>query len=136
MYTSFILRQNDLSGPRTLEKRVEERTAKLQQSLVKERIHNAIFAMNQIEDIEHIIQLTAQELRAMDLNFEAIGFNISGRCIPASQVGGDFFQYFPLSDNSIAISLADVTGHGMEAAVPVMMFSGILSEFALKIAIG
>ena len=54
------------------------------------------------------------------------GFDISGRCIPASQVGGDFFQYFPISDNRIAISLADVTGHGMEAAVPVMMFSGIL----------
>ncbi|MBT7914652.1 PP2C family protein-serine/threonine phosphatase [Candidatus Bathyarchaeota archaeon] len=56
------------------------------------------------------------------------GFDISGRCIPASQVGGDFFQYFPISDNRLAISLADVTGHAMEAAVPVMMFSGVLES--------
>ena len=54
------------------------------------------------------------------------GFDISGRCLPANHVGGDFFQYFPVSDNRLAISLADVTGHAMEAAVPVMMFSGIL----------
>jgi serine phosphatase RsbU (regulator of sigma subunit)/ligand-binding sensor domain-containing protein len=54
------------------------------------------------------------------------GFDISGRCLPATHVGGDFFQYFPISDNRLAISLADVTGHAMEAAVPVMMFSGIL----------
>lgn len=54
------------------------------------------------------------------------GFDISGRCIPANHVGGDFFQYFPISENRLAISLADVTGHAMEAAVPVMMFSGIL----------
>ena len=54
------------------------------------------------------------------------GFDITGRCIPANHVGGDFFQYFPISDNRLAISLADVTGHAMEAAVPVMMFSGIL----------
>ena len=54
------------------------------------------------------------------------GFEISGRCLPANHVGGDFFQYFPISDNRLTISLADVTGHAMEAAVPVMMFSGIL----------
>jgi ligand-binding sensor domain-containing protein/serine phosphatase RsbU (regulator of sigma subunit) len=54
------------------------------------------------------------------------GFDIAGRCLPAKHVGGDFFQYFPISDNRLAISLADVTGHAMEAAVPVMMFSGIL----------
>ena len=54
------------------------------------------------------------------------GFDITGRCIPANHVGGDFFQYFSVSDNRLAISLADVTGHAMEAAVPVMMFSGIL----------
>ena len=56
------------------------------------------------------------------------GFDIAGRCIPATQVGGDFFQYFPISDNRLAISLADVTGHGMESAVPVLMFSGILDS--------
>ena len=52
-------------------------------------------------------------------------FDITGRCIPANHVGGDLFQYFQ-QDGKLAICLADVTGHAMEAAVPVMMFSGIL----------
>ncbi len=54
------------------------------------------------------------------------GYNISGRCIPATQVGGDLYQY---SDAGLtnAITLADVTGHGMKAAVPAMVFSGILN---------
>jgi hypothetical protein len=53
------------------------------------------------------------------------GFDVAGRCLPANHVGGDLFQYFP-QDGNLAICMADVTGHGMEAAVPVMMFSGIL----------
>ena len=54
------------------------------------------------------------------------GFNIAGRCLPANHVGGDFFQYFDRTHNRLAISMADVTGHAMEAAIPVVMFSGIL----------
>jgi sigma-B regulation protein RsbU (phosphoserine phosphatase) len=54
------------------------------------------------------------------------GIDLVGRCIPANHVGGDFFQYFPLSQDRLSIALADVTGHAMKAAVPVMMFSGIL----------
>ena len=89
-----------------------------------------------------LVELQAQLLKAMEKELQTAhdmqmglmptespkisGFDITGRCIPANHVGGDFFQYFPISDNRLAISLADVTGHAMEAAVPVMMFSGIL----------
>ena len=53
------------------------------------------------------------------------GFDITGRCIPANHVGGDFFQYFE-QDGKLSICMADVTGHAMEAAIPVVMFSGVL----------
>jgi len=55
------------------------------------------------------------------------GLRISGRCVSANHVGGDFFQYFE-RDDGITISLADVTGHAMEAAIPAVMFSGILDN--------
>ncbi|MBI2502092.1 MAG: SpoIIE family protein phosphatase [Candidatus Latescibacteria bacterium] len=54
------------------------------------------------------------------------GFQIAGCCRPAEQVGGDFFQYFPLPDGGWALCLADVTGHAMAAAIPVVLFSGML----------
>ena len=56
------------------------------------------------------------------------GFDVAGRCIPAEQVGGDYFQYFE-RDGKLFISLADVTGHSMEAAIPAVMFSGILRSY-------
>ena len=55
------------------------------------------------------------------------GLEIASRCIPATQVGGDFFQYFHQGDR-LSISTADVTDHGMEAAIPVVMFDGILDS--------
>ncbi len=55
------------------------------------------------------------------------GLQIAGSCQTANHVGGDLFQFFRADDN-IAIASADVTGHAMEAAIPVVMFSGILDN--------
>jgi len=55
------------------------------------------------------------------------GYDVAGRCIPANHVGGDFFQYFE-EGGELSIVMADVTGHAMDAAVPVMMFSGVLDH--------
>ena len=55
------------------------------------------------------------------------GLDVAGRCLPANHVGGDFFQYFE-QNGRLSVCMADVTGHAMEAAVPVMMFSGVLES--------
>ena len=55
------------------------------------------------------------------------GFDIAGMCVPATDVGGDYFQYFH-RDGKLLVSLADVTGRAMQAAIPVVMFSGILKS--------
>ncbi|MCC6511069.1 MAG: SpoIIE family protein phosphatase [Pirellulaceae bacterium] len=36
---------------------------------------------------------------------------------PAQQIGGDYYDYIPLSDNRTAIVVADVVGHGVSAAM-------------------
>jgi len=54
------------------------------------------------------------------------GFDIAGRCLPARHVGGDFFQYFHRPDETLSVTMADVTGHAMAAAMPVVMFDGML----------
>jgi serine phosphatase RsbU (regulator of sigma subunit)/ligand-binding sensor domain-containing protein len=50
---------------------------------------------------------------------------VAGQCRPATHVGGDLYHLLEGANNRLA-SVADVTGHGMEAAVPVMMYDGIL----------
>ena len=56
---------------------------------------------------------------------ETAGLSAAGRCVTVNHVGGDFYQYFE-RDGALIISLADVTGHAMQAAIPAVMFSGVL----------
>src|SRR5438046_1211849 len=45
------------------------------------------------------------------------GFQLEAECVPAGAVGGDWYDYIPLSDGRVAILLADVSGKGMPAAL-------------------
>lgn len=53
------------------------------------------------------------------------GLAAAGHCEPANHVGGDFYQYY-VREGKLTICLADATGHAMEAAIPAVMFDGIL----------
>lgn len=108
-----------------LEQRVQERTRELEETHYKlEGAQAQIIAELEGQlQTAHDMQMKLMPAGSPDIE----GFDISGRCIPASHVGGDFFQYFQQS-GKLALCLADVTGHAMEAAVPVMMFSGILDS--------
>ncbi|MBT4496651.1 MAG: SpoIIE family protein phosphatase, partial [Gemmatimonadetes bacterium] len=80
-----------------------------------------------IADMEEELQ-TAHEMQMNLMPTESPqikGLDIAGRCLTANHVGGDFFHYFP-QDGKLSLSLADVTGHAMEAAIPAVMFDGIL----------
>ena len=82
--------------------------------------------VQQLEDelqTAHNLQMSLMPAESPDI----AGLDISGRCLPASHVGGDFFQYFE-QDRHLVIALTDVTGHAMEAAIPVVMFEGILES--------
>jgi phosphoserine phosphatase RsbU/P len=72
--------------------------------------------------IAHDLQMNLMPVENPNLN----GMDIAGRCLPAEQVSGDFFQCFELPENKAAIVLADVTGHAMQAAIPMVLFNGIL----------
>jgi len=44
-------------------------------------------------------------------------FDIHGRQVPADAVSGDLFDFLPLSDRILGISVADASGHGLPAAL-------------------
>ncbi|MBF0288396.1 MAG: response regulator [SAR324 cluster bacterium] len=48
--------------------------------------------------------------------------------IPLEQIGGDFYNIFELGNNQFGVLVADVTGHGVSAALISFMVYGILSE--------
>ena len=61
------------------------------------------------------------------------GLDLAGRCLAANRVGGDYYNYLWMDDDQrkLAIVIADVAGHDMSAAIPAVMFSGML-DFAVK----
>ena len=83
-----------------------------------------------IQELEKELQ-TAHDLQ-MGLMPEASpripSFDIAGRCLPANRVGGDYFDYIWVDEEhtDLCIVLADVAGNAMQAAIPVVMFSGML----------
>jgi sigma-B regulation protein RsbU (phosphoserine phosphatase) len=44
-------------------------------------------------------------------------YDIAGQNEPMESVGGDFYDFVPLSDKILGIALADVSGHGLPAAL-------------------
>ncbi len=56
---------------------------------------------------------------------------VSGTQFPCLAVGGDYYDVFPLSDNSTAFLIADVAGKGLGAALLTTMLQGALSGMTL-----
>jgi sigma-B regulation protein RsbU (phosphoserine phosphatase) len=46
-------------------------------------------------------------------------FDLAGKSVPMETVGGDFFDYIPLTDKILGLAIADVSGHGLPAALQV-----------------
>jgi len=46
-------------------------------------------------------------------------FDIAGRSEPMEEVGGDFFDFIPLTEKIMGLAIADVSGHGLPAALQV-----------------
>jgi CheY-like chemotaxis protein len=46
-----------------------------------------------------------------------VGFEIGARCIPASAVGGDFYDWQQLAGDRLSLTVGDVMGKGMSAAL-------------------
>lgn len=47
------------------------------------------------------------------------GFELYGRIRPMESVGGDFYDYIPITDKILGLAIADVSGHGLPAALQV-----------------
>lgn len=52
-------------------------------------------------------------------------FNISAKMVPAKEIGGDFYDFYMIDDDHLGLTIADVAGKGIPAAL-FMMITKIL----------
>jgi hypothetical protein len=60
------------------------------------------------------------------------GFAIECVYLPASEVGGDFFQIMPANDGSLLVVFGDVSGKGLKAAMIVSAIVGALRGCSMR----
>jgi len=66
----------------------------------------------------------ARDIQTLLLPTHAIrakGFDIAAANMPASQVGGDYYDFYPIDDDRVAIGIADVSGKGVPGALMMVM---------------
>ena len=74
---------------------------------------------------------TAHDMQ-MDLlpkgNPDLVGYSLDGVCIPANNVGGDYYAYRWLDegDSRLALVVAEVSGKAMEGAITALRFNEML----------
>lgn len=98
---------------------------------IREQLARQLQAIQAEMDTARKIQLSIlpREIPAIE------GLDISARYIPMTSVAGDFYDFIPIDEKRIGILVADVSGHGMPAALISSMLKIALagqSEHALE----
>ena len=84
-------------------------------------LRNAINQKVRQERLEEVFR-EARKIQASILPRKAPSyppFEMAGRTEPMDRVGGDFFDFIPLTDKILGLAIADVSGHGLPAALQV-----------------
>lgn len=58
------------------------------------------------------------------------GYDIAGICLPAEQIGGDYYDFIKLPHGGLGVAVADVSGNGIAAALVMTSFRGLLRMHA------
>ena len=71
------------------------------------------------------------QLSALPTNFpETEDYTIFAQMLAAKEVGGDFYDFYKLNENTVAFLVADVSGKGIPAAMFMMTAKTIIKDLA------
>ena len=80
------------------------------------------------KELEYAKQI---QLSALPTNFpEVEDYNVFAQMIAAKEVGGDFYDFYKINDNTVAFLVADVSGKGIPAAMFMMTAKTIIKDLA------
>jgi serine phosphatase RsbU (regulator of sigma subunit) len=108
---------------RDLEKRVAERTEQLKRAMVKQQ--QEAQERQRIEQELHVARLIQQTLLPKSVP-RLPGYDVAAYYQPATEVGGDFYDFLELEDGHLGLLVGDATGHGMPAALLMATTRGML----------
>lgn len=87
----------------------------LRESAEKERLEEELRIARQIQ-----MSLLPQDAVSLP------GLQVAALCLPAAEVGGDYYDLLPLSDTRMGVLVADVSGKGTSAALYMAELKGLV----------
>jgi sigma-B regulation protein RsbU (phosphoserine phosphatase) len=96
----------------------------LQSSIAKERLENEVMLAR---DIQLSLLPTAPPGHP--------NIDIHGRMVSSFEVGGDYFDYFFIDDDRIALAIGDVSGKGIPAAMLMSSLQAVFKNLVIKDAL-
>ncbi|MFH1701245.1 MAG: SpoIIE family protein phosphatase [Candidatus Zixiibacteriota bacterium] len=104
-------------------------------SIERARLHKYMLDQKKIEEQLHIAR-TIQETFLPDEVPVIDGYDLWGANIPSGEVGGDYYDFINIVQNQFGISIADVSGKGIPAALIMASFrASLIAEIRNNYAI-
>lgn len=60
------------------------------------------------------------------------GVELAGRCVPAKNIGGDYYDFFAISGDELCMVIADVSGHSIGPALVMAATRSVLRSVVLQ----
>jgi sigma-B regulation protein RsbU (phosphoserine phosphatase) len=98
-------------------------------SISKAMLHQQLLVKERIEEqlrIAHVAQARLLPSEPPRVG----GFDVAGMCLPAFDLGGDYFDWIDLPGGALGVVVADVSGKGVSAALIMSAFRALLRVFA------
>jgi serine phosphatase RsbU (regulator of sigma subunit) len=93
-------------------------------------IHGELERERMSKELEIARDLQRRLFPANGLSFE--GFDVAGVCIPAEEVGGDYYDFLRLEETKLGVVIGDVSGKGVPAAIYMTLTKGVMQAWAAR----
>jgi sigma-B regulation protein RsbU (phosphoserine phosphatase) len=104
-------------------------------SLERARQYEEILKKRQLEEELSIAQRIQQSFLPREKP-QLAGFDVSGVNIPSEEVGGDYYDFIPIIEHQLGITIGDVSGKGIPAALIMASFrASLIAEIRNNYAI-
>jgi serine phosphatase RsbU (regulator of sigma subunit) len=111
-------------------RKVEEQAKELAEwnAALETRVAKQVAQLERLSKLEHELSLAGEIQKSMlPRSIPRLeGYEFSAAMIPAKSVGGDFFDFIPLGDDSLGIAVGDVSDKGIPAALFMAMVRSLL----------
>ena len=96
-------------------------------------VRGVVSMISELDRLDEELKLAADiQLSMLEMNFPAFPdrkeFNLYASMRPAKEVGGDFYDFFLIDQDHLALVIADVSGKGIPAALFMMISKTLLKN--------